>query len=444
MKSPRCGAAAASFARNCSRRSPRPTPQRRSRPTCSSPRRSPRRSPRSSRPGAGWYPPRCSSASPCRCSPPRWPTTTACAASACRPPSSRASATSSGRTPTAALTPRARSTPSGARTSPRSRQSTPTDPPRSDATAGAFQIRWEAPAVRVSAPLLPREFSALGVQLMPQPVAFVTGASTGIGFETAKKLASAGFTVYAGARRVELMEPLKASGVKVMALDVTDEASMSAAVGEVLAAHGRIDVLVNNAGYGSYGSLEEVELAEGRRQFEVNLFGLARMTQLVLPAMRAAGRGRIINISSIGGKMYEPLGAWYHATKFAVEGLSDSLRVELKPHGIDVAIIEPGGTQSEWGTISAEGLLANSGSGPYAAQAKVVAAALASTDGSAMSSHPEVIAEAIVHAATSPRPRTRYPVGKGARAILLLRRLLPDRAFDTVLWAIYKRFPGQG
>jgi short-subunit dehydrogenase len=199
---------------------------------------------------------------------------------------------------------------------------------------------------------------------------------------------------------------------------------------------------VNNAGYGSYGSVEEVELAEGRRQFDVNVFGLARMTQLVLPAMRAAGRGRIINVSSIGGKMYEPLGAWYHATKFAVEGLSDSLRVELKPHGIEVSIIEPGGTQSEWGAIAAKGLLASSGSGPYAAQSKVVAAALASTDGSGLSSHPAVIADAVVHAATSPRPKTRYPVGNGARAILLLRRLLPDRAFDAVLWNLYKRFPG--
>ena len=276
---------------------------------------------------------------------------------------------------------------------------------------------------------------------MPQPVAFVTGASTGIGFETAKKLAAHGFTVYAGARRVEKMEPLKAHGVTVLALDVTDEESMSAAVGEVLAAHGRIDVLVNNAGYGSYGSLEEVDLAEGRRQFDVNIFGLARMTQLVLPAMRAAGRGRIINVSSIGGKMYEPLGAWYHATKFAVEGLSDSLRIELKPHGIDVAIIEPAGTQTEWGAISGESLLATSGHGPYMDQAKIVAAALASTDGSAMSTHPDVIADAIVHAATSPRPKTRYPVGKGARAILLLRRLLPDRVFDVVIWNIYKRFP---
>ncbi|MHA7221551.1 oxidoreductase [Arthrobacter sp. RHLT1-20] len=276
---------------------------------------------------------------------------------------------------------------------------------------------------------------------MSQPVAFVTGASTGIGFETAKKLAARGFTVYAGARRVDKMEPLKAHGVNVVSLDVTDEDSMSAAVGAVMAAHGRIDVLVNNAGYGSYGSLEEVELAEGRRQFDVNVFGLARMTQLALPAMRAAGRGRIINVSSIGGQMYEPLGAWYHATKFAVEGLSDSLRLELKPHGIEVSIIEPAGTQTEWGAISGESLLATSGRGPYMDQAKIVAAALASTDGSSKSTHPDVIADAIVHAATSPKPRTRYPVGKGARGILLLRRLLPDRVFDVVIWNIYKRFP---
>ncbi|WP_426996071.1 oxidoreductase [Pseudarthrobacter sp. N5] len=275
---------------------------------------------------------------------------------------------------------------------------------------------------------------------MSQLIAIVTGASAGIGYEAAKKLSGEGFTVYAGARRVDKMAPLKEHGVRVLSLDVTDEASMSAAVDEVLAAHGRIDVLVNNAGYGSYGSLEEVELAEGRRQFEVNVFGLARMTQLVLPVMRAAGRGRIINVSSIGGKMHEPLGAWYHATKFAVEGLSDSLRVELRPHGIGVSIIEPAGTQTEWGAISGQNLLAASGHGPYQEQSKVMAAALASTDGSAMSTHPEAIADAIAHAATSPRPKTRYPVGKGARAILTLRRVLPDRVFDRLLWTIYQRF----
>jgi len=274
---------------------------------------------------------------------------------------------------------------------------------------------------------------------MAQPVAFVTGASTGIGFEAARKLGSNGFTVYAGARRVDRMEPLKALGIHVLALDVTDDESMRAAVGRVLAERGRIDVLVNNAGYGSFGALEDVELAEGRRQFDVNVFGLARMTQLVLPAMRKAGRGRIINVSSIGGKFYEPLGAWYHATKFAVEGMSDALRLELKPHGISVSIIEPASTVSEWGGIAAEGLLATSGTGPYALQARGMAGALASTERAATSTPPDVIAGAILHAANSARPRTRYPVGRGARAILTLRRILPDRVFDPVVMLVLKR-----
>jgi NAD(P)-dependent dehydrogenase (short-subunit alcohol dehydrogenase family) len=277
---------------------------------------------------------------------------------------------------------------------------------------------------------------------MPKPVALVTGASTGIGFEAAKKLSSHGFSVYAGARRVDRMEPLKALGIQVLALDVTDDDSMRAAVGRVLEERGRIDVLVNNAGYGSYGALEQVDLAEGRRQFEVNVFGLARMTQLVLPAMRSAGRGRIINISSIGGKFYEPLGAWYHATKFAVEGMSDALRLELRPHGIEVAIIEPASTLSEWGRISADGLLASSGEGPYAAQARHMADVLASTDRPETSTQPAVIAAAVLHAATAVRPRTRYPVGRGAAAILGLRRVLPDRLYDSVVTAVLKRVAG--
>jgi NAD(P)-dependent dehydrogenase (short-subunit alcohol dehydrogenase family) len=277
---------------------------------------------------------------------------------------------------------------------------------------------------------------------VPKPVALVTGASTGIGFEAAKKLSSHGFIVYAGARRVDRMEPLKALGIQVLALDVTDEDSMRAAVGRVLEERGRIDVLVNNAGYGSYGALEQVELAEGRRQFEVNVFGLARMTQLVLPAMRSAGRGRIINVSSIGGKFYEPLGAWYHATKFAVEGMSDALRLELKPHGIEVAIIEPASTLSEWGRISADGLLASSGNGPYAAQARYMADVLASTDRPGTSTQPVVIAAAVLRAATAARPRTRYPVGRGAAAILGLRKVLPDRLFDAVVMAVLNRVAG--
>ncbi|MEV4950677.1 oxidoreductase [Paenarthrobacter nitroguajacolicus] len=279
---------------------------------------------------------------------------------------------------------------------------------------------------------------------MAPRIAFVTGASTGIGFETAVALRSAGFTVFAGARRVDKMEPLKQHGITVLSLDVTSEESMASAVGLVEAAHGRIDLLVNNAGYGSYGSLEEVPLAEGRRQFEVNVMGLARMTQLVIPGMRRSRSGRIINVASIGGKIHEPLGAWYHGTKFAVEGMSDSLRLELGPHGIDVVIIEPSGTDSEWGTIAGEGLLVASGGGPYSEQAHVVAAALASTSGTGhvLSTPARVVAKTIVRAATAKRPRTRYPVGRGAWSVLALRRVLPDRAFDAVFWNFYRRLAG--
>lgn len=275
---------------------------------------------------------------------------------------------------------------------------------------------------------------------MSERTALVTGASAGIGFAAAMALKDAGFTVYAGARRVEKMAPLEAHGINVLNLDVTDDSSMVRAVAAVEAAHGRVGVLVNNAGYGSYGSMEEVPLSEGRRQFEVNVMGLARMTQLVIPGMRQAGKGRIINVSSIGGKIFEPLGAWYHGAKFAVEGMSDSLRLELKPHGIGVVIIEPAGTDTEWGTIAGEALMVASGEGPYKDQAHVMAAALASTSGQVLSTPPRVVAKAIVRAATAKRPRTRYPVGRGAWSVLALRRVLPDRVFDAVLWNSYQRF----
>ena len=184
--------------------------------------------------------------------------------------------------------------------------------------------------------------------MMPQ-VVIVTGASSGIGEATALALHEAGFDVYAGARRLDRMAGLAERGITVAELDVTDEGSMVAFVDRVLADRGRVDVLINNAGYGSYGAVEDVPLDEGRRQLEVNLFGLARMTQLVTPAMRAAGSGRIVNISSMGGHFGEALGAWYHASKFAVEGFSDSLRLELHEFGIQVILIEPGPIRTEWG-----------------------------------------------------------------------------------------------
>lgn len=276
-------------------------------------------------------------------------------------------------------------------------------------------------------------------------VALVTGGSSGIGEDAARRFREAGFEVYAVARRVDRMAGLEADGVHVFAMDVTDDDSMVAGVERVMAEQGRIDVLVNNAGYGSYGAVEDVPIDEGRRQFEVNVFGLARLTQLVTPHMRAAyekdgTRGRIINISSIGGKFYEPFGAWYHATKFAVEGFSDSLRIELAPYGIDVVIIEPGPIRTEWNEISRDSLVAQSKGGPYEDNARKVGRVLKRADTSRlMSSGPDVVARKIVKAALVNTPRARYPVGKGAGSIVRARRLLPDAAFDYVVKAMYFR-----
>jgi NAD(P)-dependent dehydrogenase (short-subunit alcohol dehydrogenase family) len=238
------------------------------------------------------------------------------------------------------------------------------------------------------------------------------------------------------------MSDLAVSGVRTVAMDVTVEESMTAGIERALSETGRIDVLVNNAGYGSYGALEDVPLSEARRQFEVNVFGPARLTQLVLPAMRAQRSGRIVNISSIGGKIYEPLGDWYHATKFALEGLSDSLRVELRPFGIDVVVVEPGAIRTEWGRIAADNLMERSAAGPYAKQAAAVAGVLRVYERRPwLVSPPEVIARVVLAAVNAPRPKTRYAAGSGAKAVLFAKWLLPDRGFDRALQTLY-RLPG--
>ena len=273
---------------------------------------------------------------------------------------------------------------------------------------------------------------------MSQLVAIVTGASSGIGEATARRLADAGYTVYAVARRLDRLQPLAGNGVRVAAADVTNDASMIGLVDTVMTETGRIDVLVNNAGYGSYGALEDVPIAEARRQFEVNVFGMARLIQLVLPHMRQRRDGYIVNISSMGGRIWEPLGSWYHATKFAVEGLSDSLRAELTPFGVKVVIIEPGSIRSEWGGIAAEGLEEVSGAGAYRDQVKAVSEALRSSDRSRVASGPDVVAAVIVRAVQSSRPRTRYPVGGGARLMLTARAVLPDRGFDRFIRVVHR------
>ena len=187
-------------------------------------------------------------------------------------------------------------------------------------------------------------------------VAFVTGASSGIGLDTAMKLIEKGFTVYGAARRTVLMEPLLKKGGKTMFLDLTDAESVRKCVQEVIETEGRIDVLINNSGYGLGGGIENVSIEDAKRQFDVNVFGLAEITRLFLPYMRAQHSGTIINISSMAGRFSSPFLGWYHASKYAVEALSDSLRMELRPFGINVVIIEPGLIKTDWGVITAQSI----------------------------------------------------------------------------------------
>lgn len=268
---------------------------------------------------------------------------------------------------------------------------------------------------------------------MNSKVALVTGASSGIGEATALKLNQLGYTVYAVARRTDRMSALAEVGIEIMSMDVTNDASMQTGIERIIAKSGRIDVLVNNAGYGSYGAVEDVPLDEARAQFDVNVFGAVRLIQLATPYMRKQGSGTVINITSMGGKIHTPLGAWYHGTKFALEAISDCLRLELKPFGIDVVVIEPGGIKTEWAGIASEKLLHTSGQGSYASQAAAMANSMVSEQSRKMQSPPSVIANTIAKAVLSKKPKTRYAVGFGAKPMIFMRKILSDRAFDSFM-----------
>jgi NAD(P)-dependent dehydrogenase (short-subunit alcohol dehydrogenase family) len=271
----------------------------------------------------------------------------------------------------------------------------------------------------------------------------ITGCSTGIGRAAAERLAGHGHTVYATARRPESIEDLKQAGCRTLALDVTDEDSMRAAVQEVEQAEGAVGALVNNAGYSQNGALETVALDDVRRQFETNVFGLLRMCQLVLPGMRRQGHGRIVNLSSMGGKLTFPGGGPYHATKYAVEAISDVLRFEVRGFGVDVSIIEPGLIKTSFGETSVA-TVAHEDQGPYSDFNKAVAAVTAGAyDGplAKLGGDPDAVAEVIEKAITARRPRTRYKVTASARVLMAQRALLPDRAWDAVVRSSYPR-PG--
>lgn len=268
--------------------------------------------------------------------------------------------------------------------------------------------------------------------IMNNSVVLITGASSGIGKATAKLLLKHGYKVYAGARRVENLKELEYLSARIMPLDVTEEDSLRKAVEMVMEAEGRLDVLVNNAGYGAHGAIEDVPMSEARRQFDVNLFGLARLTQLVLPIMRKQGSGTIVNISSIAGKLSLPLAGWYHATKHALEAYSDALRIEAGIFGIKVILIEPGAIKTEWDTVALANLSKYSGSGPYAALSRKLTSNFRAGYRD-RAPGPEVVAETILKAIRSGCPAARYAVPFQAKAALLLKRFLPDRVLDGVI-----------
>ncbi|SEM05747.1 NADP-dependent 3-hydroxy acid dehydrogenase YdfG [Chitinophaga rupis] len=270
-------------------------------------------------------------------------------------------------------------------------------------------------------------------------VVFITGASSGMGKVTARVLAQEGYIVYAAARRTEKMDDLRAAGVIPIQMDVTDETSMVNGVQYIINAQGKIDVLVNNAGFGSYGAIEDVAMSDARYQLEVNVFGAIRLAQLVLPYMRQQRQGRIINISSIGGKFAMPLGGWYHASKFALEALSDSMRNEVKQFGIDVVVIEPGGVQSEWGGIAVDHLKKVSGGTVY--RPLVDGFMKLAADAENKAADPMVIAKLIRQAIEAKKPKTRYAGGYMAGVILFMRKMFSDKMLDSILLSQYKLKP---
>lgn len=264
-------------------------------------------------------------------------------------------------------------------------------------------------------------------------VVLITGASSGIGKSIAERLLKDDFILYVAARRTEKMRDLETQGAYVLELDITSENNIVEVVGRIEQEHGGVDILINNAGYAVYGAVEDIPMSEARRQFEVNLFGLASLTKKVLPYMRAKREGLIINMSSIAGKIYTPLGAWYHATKFALEGWSDCLRVELKPFDVNVVIIEPGAILTEFADVMYEPMLEYSGEGPYQEMAHQMARSVKDTYKKGMSSPPSVIAEVVAKAIYTKKPKYRYAAGKFASTFLWIRKWLGDRLYDKAL-----------
>ena len=268
---------------------------------------------------------------------------------------------------------------------------------------------------------------------MSKQVILITGASSGMGKETAKALIQQGHTVYAVARRIEQMQDLRNLGGHPIQMDVTIESDIQHVVDTIMQKEGKIDVLWNNAGYGLYGAVEDIPVDEARKQFEVNLFGLAAVTQKVLPSMRKAKSGTILNTSSMGGKMYTPMGAWYHASKHALEGFSDCLRLELKEFNINVVVLEPGIIITEFGDVMLQNISKYSSKGAYSALTNKLIAATKKMYDKGQGSKTTVISNTVLKIVNTQKPKTRYRVGLWAKPMVWMRIYLGDKLFDKIV-----------
>ena len=270
-------------------------------------------------------------------------------------------------------------------------------------------------------------------------VILITGASSGIGKDTALSLIKEGHVVYGAARRLEMMQDINQAGGHAIKMDILKERNIDEVVNQIVKEQNRIDVLINNAGYGLWGAVETISIAEAKRQFDVNIFGLAYLTKKIIPLMRKQKSGKIINMSSMGGKVYTPFGAWYHATKYALEGWSDCLRMELKNFGIHVILIEPGVIKTEFQDVMMDSTVERSIGTPYEKKLRALKKATQEMYARGIGSPPSTITKLIIKAINSNNPQRRYVGGLFAKPMLLIKKWFGDKIYEKAIMSQIKK-----
>ena len=270
-------------------------------------------------------------------------------------------------------------------------------------------------------------------------VILITGASSGIGKDTALSLIKEGHIVYGAARRLEMMQDIIQAGGHAIKMDILKEKNIDDVVNQIIKEQSRVDVLINNAGYGLWGAVETISIDEAKRQFDVNLFGLAYLTKKIIPIMRKQKSGKIINMSSMGGKVYTPFGAWYHATKYALEGWSDCLRIELKSFGIDVILIEPGVIKTEFQDVMMDSTVERSIGTPYEKKLKALEKATQEMYARGIGSPPSTITKLIIKAINSHNPKRRYVGGLFAKPMLFIKKWFGDKMYEKAIMSQIKK-----